>query len=103
MEAIQEEQEQRCIIVWQCGKLKNENIRPGGNRLGKVSGEPCRKPREGCLSWNKMSSRHEDLPKWFQTSPCAHCGKRIRDQGLMTVFGDELQALRFIEEKRRGQ
>ena len=89
--------EERCHLVWQCRSLTNENIRPAG-----------RVPKPGCGRLNHMSTKTHD---WYtgikiQSSPCKHCGKRVRLEssglgadGTCKMFQTKEEAIRYVEEK----
>jgi len=87
---VTETQTNRGNIIWVCPVLKEDStLRPAGLT-----------PRKGCGHWNRMTTKHREVPEIFQTSPCAKCLKRTRQTGNMYYFGSLLDAMLYIEQKQ---
>jgi len=90
---VTETQTNRGNIIWVCPVLKEDStLRPAGLT-----------PRIGCGHWNRMTTKHREVPEIFQTSPCYMCLKRTRQTGNMYYFGSLLDAMLFIEQKQEEE
>ena len=85
----------RKYVVWACtAQTGKENERPRDVV-----------PQPGCLNPNCMTTKHQTLPKWFQSSACRHagCTKRIRlNAGNSWLFDTIEEAEEQMERIRRG-